>query len=218
MRRTINSVRRSEIGAEKRSRTLVILLGAALELFGREDGRLTRIEDVCAAAHVSRGTFYNYFPGMDALITALSNHISEDFDSAVHAAIDVLPTFAERTCLAIRNYLRRAVEDPQWGWAMVNTSLGRPMHGETIFRRVRETIQGGIDSGEFTLDSADVGRDLVLGTGLAAMLTLLQGRAAEHYSQAVAYRILLALGVVPAIATDLVNRPLTALSMPAANT
>ncbi len=216
MRRNINSIRRSEIGAEKRSRTLVVLLGAALELFGREDGRLTRIEDVCATAHVSRGTFYNYFPGMDALIRALSNHISEDFDSAVHAAFDTLPTFAERTCLAIRNYLRRAVEDPQWGWAMVNTSLGRPMYGEEIFRRVRETIQGGIDSGEFTLESADVGRDLLLGTGLAATLTLLQGRAPEHYAQAVAYRILLALGVAPAIAADLVNRPLTALPMAAA--
>src|SRR4051794_24671514 len=129
-RRRINPVRRSQIGAEKRSRTLVVLIGAALELFGREEGRLTRIEDVCAKAKVSRGTFYNYFTGMDALIKALSNHISEDFDGAVHAAFERLPTYAEQTCFAVRNYLRRAIEDPQWGWAMVNTSLGRPMYGE----------------------------------------------------------------------------------------
>jgi hypothetical protein len=97
---------------------------------------------------------------------------------------------------------------------MVNTSLGRPMYGEDIFRRVRETIQGGIDSGEFTLESADVGRDLLLGTGLAATLTLLQGRAPDNYPQAVTYRILLALGVTPAVATELVQRPLTALPRP----
>lgn len=210
-RRRINPVRRSEIGAEKRSRTLVVLIGAALELFGREEGRLTRIEDVCAKAKVSRGTFYNYFTGMDALTRALSKHISEDFDGAVHAAFETLPTFAERTCFAIRNYLRRAVEDPQWGWAMVNTSLGRPMYGEDIFQRVRETLQGGIDNGEFSLESADVGRDVLLGTGLAATLTLLQGRAPDSYCETVAYRILLAVGVQQAVAAELVQRPLPAL-------
>jgi AcrR family transcriptional regulator len=212
MRRNVDSIRRSEIGAEKRSRTLVILIRAALELFGREDGRLTRIEDVCAKAHVSRGTFYNYFTGMDALIKALSNHISEDFDAAVHRAFEALPTFAEQTCVAIRNYLRRAIEDPQWGWAMVNTGIARPMYGENIFRRVRETLQGGIDSGEFTLESADVGRDLLLGTGLAATLTLLQGGASEDYPERVAYRILLAIGVKQAVAAKLVRRPLPALA------
>ncbi len=211
MRRNINAVRRSEIGAEKRSRTLVVLLNAALELFGREEGRLTRIEDVCARAKVSRGTFYNYFSGMDALIKAVSKHITEDFDAAVHAAFELLPTYAERTCVAVRNYLRRAVEDPQWGWAMVNTSLGRPMYGEDIFLRVRETLQGGIDSGEFTLESADVGRDLLLGTGLAATLTLLQGSAPKDYPRSVTYRILLALGVKPALANELVRRPLPPL-------
>jgi AcrR family transcriptional regulator len=211
MRRNISAVRRSEIGAEKRSRTLVVLIGAALELFGRADGRGTRIEDVCAKANVSRGTFYNYFKGMDALIEALSVHISEDFDRAVHAAFDALPTCAERTCFAIRNYLRRAVEDPQWGWAMVNTSLGRPMYGEDIFRRVRETLQAGIDNGELTLESADVGRDLLLGTGLAATLTMLQGGAPDNYAQAVTYRILLAIGVREATAAELVRRPLPAL-------
>ena len=211
MRRNINTVRRSEIGAEKRSRTLIVLLGAALELFGREEGRLTRIEDVCAKAKVSRGTFYNYFTGMDPLIRALSKHISEDFDLAVHASSDALPTYAERTCAAIRNYLGRAVENPQWGWAMVNTSLGRPMYGEDIFRRVRETLQGGIANGEFTLESADVGRDLLLGTGLAATLTLLQGAAPKDYLRNVTYRILLALGVKPTLAAELVRRPLPAL-------
>lgn len=211
VRRNINPVRRSEIGAEKRSRTLVVLISAALELFGREEGRLTRIEDVCAKAKVSRGTFYNYFTGMEALIKAVSNHITGDFDGAIHAAFETLPTYAEQTCFAVRNYLRRAVEDPQWGWAMVNTSLGRPMYGEEIFRRVRETLQGGIDSGEFSLESADVGRDLLLGTGLAATMTLLQGEAPENYPQMVAYRILLAIGVQPAVAAELVRRPLPAL-------
>lgn len=211
MRRNINALRRSEIGAEKRSRTLGILLNAALELFGREAGRLTRIEDVCAQAHVSRGTFYNYFNGMEALIRELSRYITEDFDAAIHAAFESLPTYAERTCFAVRNYLRRAVEDPQWGWAMVNTSLGRPMYGEEIFGRVRDTLQGGIDSGEFTLESADVGRDLLLGTGLAATLTLLQGGAPKDYSRSVAYRILLALGVKPSLANELVRRPLPPL-------
>jgi len=48
--RRVDRARRAEIGAERRLRTRVALLDAALELFGQEHGRATRIEDVCARA------------------------------------------------------------------------------------------------------------------------------------------------------------------------
>jgi AcrR family transcriptional regulator len=82
----INHERRAEIGAERRSRTRATLLNAALELFGHAHGRATRIEDVCAHAQVARGTFYNHFTGIEALLEALSDELIRDFDDAVHAA------------------------------------------------------------------------------------------------------------------------------------
>ncbi len=43
---------------------------------GQPHGRNTRIEDVRAKAQVSRGTFYNYYPGIEALLEALSDEVT----------------------------------------------------------------------------------------------------------------------------------------------
>jgi AcrR family transcriptional regulator len=210
-RRNIDPTRRAEIGAERRSRTRTDLLLAALELFGQAHGRNTRIEDVCARAEVSRGTFYNYFPGLEALLEALSEELTREFDAAVHAAFETLDGPVARTCAAMRYYLHAAVQDARWGWAVINSSVGRTLYSETITVHVRDSIQAGIDSGDFTLDSADVGRDILLGTGISATITLLQGGAPADYPEKVARQVLLSFGASHAVANALTNRPLNVL-------
>jgi AcrR family transcriptional regulator len=211
VRRNIDPTRRAEIGAERRSRTRTDLLLAALELFGQAHGRNTRIEDVCARAEVSRGTFYNYFPGLEALLEALSEEVTREFDAAVHAAFETLDGPVARTSAAMRYYLHGAVQDARWGWAVINSSVGRTLYSETIAVHVRDSIQAGIDSGDFTLDSADVGRDILLGTGISATITLLQGGAPSDYPEKVARQVLLSFGASHAIANAVTSRPLNAL-------
>lgn len=211
VRRNIDPTRRAEIGAERRSRTRTDLLLAALELFGQPHGRNTRIEDVCARAEVSRGTFYNYFPGLEALLEALSEGLTREFDAAVHAAFETLEGPVARTCAAMRYYLHAAVQDARWGWAVINSSVGRTLYSEAITLHVRDSIQAGMDSGDFTIDSADVGRDILLGTGISATITLLQGGAPSDYPEKVARQVLLSFGASRAIANALTNLPLDAL-------
>lgn len=209
--RNINHVRRAEIGAERRARTRTELLRAALELYGRPHGRNTRIEDVCAKARVARGTFYDYFTGIEALLEALSDEVTREFDSAVHAAFEDMKSPVERTCAAMRYYLHGALEDPRWGWAVVNSSVGRTLYGERITRHVRDSIQEGMDSGDFTIDSADVGRDILLGTGISASISLLQGGMAPDYPEKIARHVLLSFGTSPAVANAITSRPLREL-------
>jgi len=209
--RNIDQHRRAEIGAEKRSRTHAELLGTALELFGRPHGRNTRIEDVCARARISRGTFYNYFDSLEQLLEALSDALTRDFDSAVHQAFASLGGPAERTCAAMRYYLHAPLADPRWGWAIVNSSVGAMLYGDNITRRVQESIQEGIDSGEFTIASADVGRDILLGTGISATVTLLGGGAPQDYPEQVARHLLLALGASTQCANTVTAKPMSEL-------
>jgi AcrR family transcriptional regulator len=181
--RRVDHARRAEIGAERRLRTRVALLDAALELFGQEHGRATRIEDVCARARVARGTFYNHFTGIEALLEALSDDLTRDFDDAVHGAFEAMKSPVERTCGAIRYYLHGAIQDPRWGWAMVNSSVRTILFGERVARRAQMTIQEGIDSGDFTIESAVVGRDILLGAGLSGTLSLLHGGTPANYPE-----------------------------------
>jgi AcrR family transcriptional regulator len=210
-RRNIDPARRAEIGAERRLRTRADILGAALDLFGQPHGRNTRIEDVCERAEVSRGTFYNYFTGIEPLLEALSNALTDDFDAAVHAAFESLDGPVARSCAAMRYYLHGALQDRRWGWAIVNSSVGRTLYSENITARVRESIQAGIDSGDFTLDSADVGRDILLGTGISATISLLHGGTPADYPEKVARQVLLGFGASRAVATALTTLPLDEL-------
>ena len=206
--RRIDLVRRAEIGAERRSRTRAALLNAALKLFGHAHGRATRIEDVCARARVARGTFYNHFTGIEALLESLSDELTRDFDDAVHAAFELMESPVERTCAAIRYYLHGAIKDPRWGWAMVNSSVRTILFGEQVARRAQATIQEGIDSGDFSIESAFVGRDILLGTGLSGTLSLLHGGTPANYPEKVARQLLLSLGASAAVAASITSKPL----------
>jgi AcrR family transcriptional regulator len=208
MGRKIDMTRRAEIGAEKRIRTRNALLAVARELFGHEGGKSTRIEEICEGAGVARGTFYNYFPGIDAVQEALFEELSRDFDEAIHLVFPELESATERTAAAIRYYIGRARHDPRWGWGMVNTGMGTGLLTNEIAERVEATIQEGMDSGEFDIGVAIAGRDLLLGTGLAATITLLKGEAPPNYPELTAARLLMALGVNETQANAVVRRPL----------
>jgi AcrR family transcriptional regulator len=212
-RRMIDPSRRAEIGAEKRTRTRAELLVAALVLFGRPHGRNTRIEDLCARAHIARGTFYNYFTGIEAVLEALSDALTRDFDSAVHEAFGSLDSATERTCAAMRYYLHAPLIDPRWGWAVVNSSVGRMLYGENITRHVSDSIQEGIDSGEFTISSAAVGRDILLGSGISATISLLGGDTPEDYPEQVVRHVLLSFGTPPQVAARVTSLPMRNLPM-----
>jgi AcrR family transcriptional regulator len=208
MSRKIDFARRAEIGAEKRIRTRAALLAVARELYGHEGGKSTRIEEICEGAGVARGTFYNYFPSIDAVQEALFEDLSRDFDDAVHLVFPELGSATERTAAAVRYYIGRAKNDPQWGWGMVNTGMGTGLLTNDLADRVAATIQEGIDTGEFSIGSAVAGRDMVLGTGLAATITLLKGEAPEMYPELTACRLLMALGVDQEVAHAVMRQPL----------
>lgn len=209
--RKIDRARRAEIGAEKRIRTRAELLDAALDLFGQPHGRNTRIEDVCEKARIARGTFYNYFTGIETLLEALSEELTRDFDAAVHAAFARLNSPVERTAAAVRYYLHGALQDARWGWAIVNSSVGRTLYSEKISRHVHDTIQEGIDSGHFTIDSVDVARDILLGTGISATISLLQGGMPADYPEKITHHVLLSFGTTAAKAAAVTSRPLSEL-------
>lgn len=211
----IDPVRRAKIGRERRRLTRARLLDSAFRMFGRTHGRNTRIEDVCAAAGVARGTFYTYYKGLEPLLQELSRQLTRDFNREVHVALRKLPDAVERTSAAVRYFLHATVAYPRWGWALVNSSVGRHLYGAALARLALASIQEGIDTGEFRLPGAEVGRDLVLGAGFAASITLLRGPTPPDYAEQVARQLLIGLGVSRIKARRVATRTLQTLPAPA---
>lgn len=192
----------------KRERTRQRVLDAAFKLIGREHGLDVRIEEVCAEARISRGTFYNYFSSLDELFSALSFELSHEFNLAVHATIGRMNDAAEQTNAAMRYYLERARRDPQWGWAMVNISAKGPLFGAETYSLALKTVEDGIVRGVFDVEDARVGRDMILGTALAAMTTQLREGAPESQPVTVVRHVLRSLGVAEPRIREIVTKPL----------
>jgi AcrR family transcriptional regulator len=193
----------------KRERTRKKLLDAAFGLIGNEHGLTVRIEEICAAAHVSRGTFYNYFASLEQLFEILAIELSHDLNSGLVSTWDETRSHAEGSNAAIQHYLNYARRDPAWAWAMVHLNAFGPSFGAESWDACYRSIAKGIEAGEFDVPNATVGRDLMTGTVLATVRTMLRSGSSEGSEpRIVAYHVLRALGVPGARAREIADKPL----------
>lgn len=205
--------RRAKLGQEQRARTRAAILEATFHVIGHEHGRLARIEQIIQKAGIARPTFYTYFSSMEELFAALSFELSHEFNTALRDYYITLGDPAEQAAVAVRLNLRKTAADHKWAWGMINLSIGAgPIFGADNFAAATATIEAGIESGHFKIKNARIGRDLVLGTALAAMKTILAGTRVKSYPEDVARQILIGLGVGAAKAERLVALPLPDLA------
>lgn len=192
----------------KRERTRRKILEAAFGLIGTEKGLTVRIEEICAEARVSRGTFYNYFTSLEQLFEVLAIELSQDLNAALASTLDGVQSYAEGSNAAIQHYLKQARHDPAWGWAMLHLSAVGPSFGAESWETCYEAIAQGIEAGEFDVPNATVGRDLMTGTVLATVRTMLHSGSDPSQPRTVAYHVLRALGVPDARAREIADSPL----------
>jgi AcrR family transcriptional regulator len=203
----------AKLGA-KRERTRKKILEATFGLMGNEKGLTVRIEEICAAARISRGTFYNYFTSLEQLFEVLAIELSHDLNRALVATWDETQSHAEGSNAAIQHYLRYAERDPAWAWAMVHLSAFGPPFGAEAWEACHRAIAQGIEAGEFDVPNAGVGRDLMTGTVMATVRTLLRSGSDASSPAAVAYHVLRALGVSDARALEIARRSLPDIVAP----
>lgn len=203
---------RVEIGQARRARTRTRILAAAFDLYGRENGLFSRVEEICHAAGVTRQTFYNHFASMDDLRDALTYEVTHDFMVTVTHAIQALPNAAERTAAAIRFYMGKAWNEPKWGWSMVNISASGIIFGLETYRQAEQTVKDGMAQRVFSISDARLGRDLILGTTLGAIVTQLREAPGPTFACEVTRQILIGLGVAAAEATAMSHQQLPPLS------
>ena len=82
------------------------ILHAAMGLFSKKGFELTTVEDITRAAHVAKGTFYNFFPKKeDVLLYFLDTEISKSSDE-IRRKIKRLSTISEKIELLIATYIK----------------------------------------------------------------------------------------------------------------
>ncbi len=205
---------RTELGRKRKAHTRAKIVAAAFDIFGDENGLFARIEDVVEKAGVTRATFYNHFAGMVELREALTREVTHNFLVAVTDTVSGLTDARERCTVAVRLYLRRAGQDHRWAWSMMNMSASGEIFGAETYKQAEQTVREGIEQGVLLVRSQELGRDILLGSALAAMGSIIKHDMPDDYPEAVAGYILQALGVPFEEAKNIGHLPLPELSVP----
>lgn len=130
-------------------RSISAILDAAIQVFGERPQ--ATMEDIAAAAGLSRQTVYAHFPSREALITAVFQRMTDETLAAIDAAnLDEGPAAAALLRLldaSWRTFDRYpALPAPP---ASADVELHRPVHA-----RLARLIQRGQRSGEFDREAA----------------------------------------------------------------
>lgn len=190
--------RRALIGLEKRERTRSSLIDAAYRVFAQKETDAVTIDDIIAEAGVARGTFYNYFQTREDVLKAVAASLSDQMNQKIWAQSEAIADPAERMAIALRQFLHQARRDATWGWVIVRIGLVAAPLSETIERGVMSDLEAGIRLNRFQTDSIQAAMDLVLGTGLMAMRSILEGHTSPDHPEQITKLILKTLGVADA--------------------
>lgn len=140
----------------KRRSTKSRIIKAAWNLFYKNGYDQTTVEDIIAASKTSKGTFYHYFKGKEALLNTLSSLLDEKYEELA-ASID--PNLSAREKLLYLNrelfYMVETSIDIHLLASLYSSQLVTKDDRSLIdkdrfyFKWIKEIIIEGLHSGEF---------------------------------------------------------------------
>lgn len=196
----------------KREKTRGKLLDAAKRVMAGKGVEGTTIAEIAIAADVAPGTFYNYFTTREEILEAVATSLVDEFRTVMAAIQRAIDDPAERIAVAVRLFLERVRDDALWGWFMARYGPSLPLLRDQTREIIRSQIIGeGLARKRFRLPSTRAVGDLITGTTVTALRSILEGRATIDIAPEIAELILRGLGVSLAEAHEIAHRPIPSL-------
>lgn len=191
----VNLEARAAAAAARRARTRERLLDAAMQVLGEKGPDVSSIEDFVAKAEVSRGTFYNHFPTVEALLEAVRQRIAATLTAALEARLPEDAPAAERLATRLHSFHSVVTRDAAWGWVMLRLDGSRLEQAPLLAAQLDEVFRAGVAEGGFrSMDPAGV-RTLVFGSSRMLQRDILSGRSSPEHAVQVIALLLTACGL-----------------------
>lgn len=199
-----------------RERTRELLLDAAARVFARKGAGAAAIHEIAAEAGVANGTFYNYFRTREELLEATSLRLALRLHAAIAVSRAALADPAERVAIGCRRFVLQAADDPVWAAALLRVWYSTATPSAAAADPLLADLRVGRRADRLRYPSETAAVDLVQGTVLAGMRSVLDGAPAGRHASAVAALVLRGFGVPPDEADAIATRPLPPLAAAAA--
>ena len=184
---------------------------AALAVLGRRGVAGATAQEVSQVAGVASGTFYSHFGTWEEMLRSLALWFADSYCRHIDESYAHVVDGAERMAIGNRRYILFACDSPQW----TKLILGLADAGAPLLDHIGEyplrDLRMGLEQQRFRISSERAAMDLIAGTVLQAMRTVLAGEAGRSHASATAATVLRGLGMPYDEAEDVARRPLPAL-------
>ena len=198
--------------ARRRGATRAKLVVAAKALLARQGVDNTRIQEITDEADVGFGSFYNHFPSKEALIQVVLGDTIAARGAEIDALAAQLDDPAEIISAAHRSFVRRASNDPDWGWLLVRLDLSHNILHAALGPYARRDLCAGVRSGRLSVPHEGIALYASGGALLAVMRAVLDGQAPKDADIHHAEAVLRLFGLPADEAAEVARRPLPATS------
>ena len=209
-----HSDHRTRVGAERRHRMRLRLIESALRVFAAKGLDAASIDDVIAAAGVSRGTFYNYFRTDGELAAAVGEELTSETIGRIEAAVGHLANPAERVARGMRLYLGAAARYPLFARFTSQAGLRAVGPNHLLREYLPRHIVDGVKSGRMQAPDVSLAVDMIVGAALSAVHALSTRTVHRNYAENAVMHILIGLGVTRSSARKLAYAPIDDVEPP----
>lgn len=188
---------------------------AAMKLFAERGVTKVSISELASAAGMARGTIYSHVPDVDGLFEAVAAQLAQEMTGRITAGFAGVEDPAERMAIGVRQYIRRAHEEPAWGRFISHFGLSDALLREVLSSAPLTDLERGVESGRYAIGREQVPAmvGLIAGGTLAAMLPVLDGHSTwREIASHTVELMLVALGLPRDEARALASAPLPALA------
>ena len=204
---------RTRVAAERRARMHRKLVESALLVFAEKGVDAPVIEDVIAAADVSRGTFYNYFRTNGELLAAAIQELGNELVEHIEERVKSIPSPAARVFTGLRLYMDAARRFPLF--ARFVARIGPQAIGpeNLVNAYIPVHIAEAVERGEFVDAPVRIALDIMVAVGVMIVARIALGGTDDAYVNAMLLGLARALGFDLARAEALLSAPLAPLDL-----
>jgi AcrR family transcriptional regulator len=171
---------------------------AAMRFFAETGATRINVSELAAAASMARGTIYANVPDLDALFEVVATQLVKEMDERVVVGFAGIDDPAHCMSIGIRQFVRRAHDEPLWGRFMSRFGLSLATVLAVRAGDPAINLRTGIASGRYRVGVEQLAAtiSMISGATLAAMLPVLEGHGTwRDVGSDTAELVLLALGI-----------------------
>ena len=202
----VNLAARAAAAEARRTRTRERLLDAAEAVIADKGFRSASIEDFVAAAGVSRGTFYNYFPTTAALLQAMNQRVAGDIDRDLDQMGASIADPVARLAATLHAVAAATQGHPVRGWLARQLAASSAPRAQIFEDRFAAIFREAVEAGRFRPVAMTSAKTLAFGAVRMALGDITAGRASPAQAVEVVALILSAFGVPHDEALDISRR------------